>query len=168
VVLAIAAGYTAYRFYDSYRDQQMAEAQLKQQAEALGDSYDYAGFTQDQVAIKLQAAGLDWEAARQGDLASLSFDQAYAVARALRVDRNYERSLEAYKVAAAEVDNDADYTFYKGYSEVALFAEKLDLWKQIMQKQKQAIQEDDSLSQDTKQTAIEDIDEAIRLKELGW
>ncbi|HET6622843.1 MAG TPA: hypothetical protein VFG56_02830 [Candidatus Saccharimonadales bacterium] len=168
VVLAAVAGYTAYRFYDNYRDQQAAETELKQKAEALGDSYDYTGFTPEQVAIKLQAVGLDWEAARHGNLTDLSFEQAYAVARALRTDSNYERSLEAYKVAAAELSKEADYTFYRGYSEVALFADKIDLWKQVMQEQKQAILADDSLDKDTKQIVTAEIDEAIRLKELGW
>ncbi|HET7629933.1 MAG TPA: hypothetical protein VFK03_01025 [Candidatus Saccharimonadales bacterium] len=168
VVLAALAGYAAYRVYDHYRDNQAATAKLQQQAEALGDSYDYSGFSTDDVAVKLQAVGLDWQAAREGNLSNLNFDQAYAVARALRVDEKYDRSLEAYAVAQAQVPADANYTFYKGYAEVALFANKTDLWKDEMKRQKQAIEQDDSLNDDTKKTFTDDIDEAIRLKDLGW
>lgn len=168
VVAAAAASYAAYRVYNHYSQQQNQAAQLKQAAAALGDSYDYANFTPDQISLKLQAVGLSWDAARQGDLSKLNYEQAYTVARALRADHNYQRSLEAYKTAQAQAPSDVDYSFYKGYAEVALFANQTNVWKAEMTKQKQAILKDDNLNQDSKQTQVQKIDEAIRLKDLGW
>lgn len=167
VVLAAVASYATYRVYQGEQAQQAATAELKQKAAAMGDNYDYATFTPDQVATKLQAVGLSWDAARQGDLSKLNFEQAYTVARALRTE-DYQRSLQAYQIAQAQVPADVDPTFYKGYAEVALFANKTDIWKAEMTKQKQAILNDKNLSEASKQAEVKKIDEAIRLKDLGW
>ncbi len=133
---------------------------------------DYSTMTHEQIGQRLNAdTGLDIEELQKTEPSSRAFknfDQAYKAAQALHGLQDYKRSLQVYEIAGQKADKTTSHEFYLQYADVAEQQKKNELYNQLIEKAKQAIESDANLDAKLKKEKIEQLDQLRRLKELGY
>lgn len=139
--------------------------------EASGLSNDYAGLSNEQVDVKLQAMGFSLATVKSGSVKTTdtkTFAQAYGVGQAyVRFDK-YNEAAMFYKVAASKAPANVDPTFYANYASVALTTGDETLWQAQLANEKAAINRNAKIPEAQKQQLTQAIDAQVRHRKLGY
>jgi hypothetical protein len=130
---------------------------------------DYALMTPVQIRARLyHDTGLDINELQTKKLSGRTFKNftaAYDTAKAFNGLKAYDKSLAAYAIAQSKADKQTGYEFYIDYAAVADIQKNPTLSNQEIDKAKQAIQADKSLSASLKQDMTAKIEMKQRIRQ---
>jgi hypothetical protein len=160
VLAVVAVGTTLYQiFHKPYR---VPIACTQEQPD------DYEVMSERDIYCKLkQETGLDIRDLMEGRITSRtfkSFSEAEISARALYGmakydEKGYGKSVTAFKIAESKaIGSETNYAFYERYALAALTSKDKDLYEELRIKQRQAIENDQTLSPAQKQEKLDELD----------